>query len=147
MTVSALSLAALLWSAGSHAAQEWACWKQAEARYGVPVSLLYAIAKQESGLRSNAIGKNSNGTYDLGLMQINTSWLPKLAKYGIDAKTLILDPCVNLMTGAWVLANNFKDMGYNWRAVGAYNARAEHRRIRYANSVWMHLKRFKEKGA
>lgn len=29
------------------------------------------IAKAESGLRPDAIGKNSNGTYDIGLMQIN----------------------------------------------------------------------------
>lgn len=29
------------------------------------------IAKAESGLRPDAIGKNTNGTYDLGVMQIN----------------------------------------------------------------------------
>ena len=38
-------------------------------------------------------------------MQINSSWLPILAKYGI-AKSDLLNPCVNTHVGAWVLATS-----------------------------------------
>lgn len=120
----------------AHARQEWDCWYKAEARYGVPATLLYAIAKQESGLRPNAIGRNDNGSYDIGLMQINSSWLPKLKReFGITKEHLIQDACVNLMVGAWILAGNIRDHGYNWKAVGAYNARTPWKRERYARAI------------
>ncbi|PIV87852.1 MAG: hypothetical protein COW48_09240 [Hydrogenophilales bacterium CG17_big_fil_post_rev_8_21_14_2_50_63_12] len=50
-----------------------ACWKEAGTRYGVSPQLLYAIARTESGLNPQAIGRNRNGSRDIGLMQIN--WL------------------------------------------------------------------------
>ncbi len=36
--------------------------------------LLRSIAEAESGLNPAAINRNSNGTYDFGVMQINSSW-------------------------------------------------------------------------
>ncbi len=57
-----------------------ACWEQAAERYGVSPELLYAIARTESGLDPQAIGLNRNGSRDIGLMQINSAWLPKLTR-------------------------------------------------------------------
>lgn len=54
-------------------------------------------------------------------MQINSSWLPKLARCGITEQSLY-DPCTNTLVGAWVLAGNFRDLGYNWNAIGACTA-------------------------
>jgi hypothetical protein len=57
-----------------------ACWDDAAQRYQVSSALLYAIARTESGLNPLAIGRNGNGSRDIGLMQINSSWpLPRSA--------------------------------------------------------------------
>lgn len=96
------------------------CWEEAGRTYNVPVSMLKAIAKVESNMNPGARGKNQNGTYDIGLMQINSSWLSQLKAYKLSEESL-RDPCVNLKVGAWILAQNVSQYGWNWEAIGAYN--------------------------
>ena len=55
-----------------------ACFEQAAQRYQVPVELLKAISTVESNGNPNAVNKNKNGSVDIGHMQINDWWLPKL---------------------------------------------------------------------
>lgn len=102
----------------------WAfCFQQAAQKYNVPEKLLRAIAAHESSMNHKAISKkNSDGTYDIGLMQINSWWMPQLYKYGITQNSLLNDPCLNLNVGAWILATNFHTHGKSWNSVGAYNA-------------------------
>lgn len=97
------------------------CWVQAADRYGVDAWLLYSIATQESGINPRALGRNRDGTYDIGVMQINSTHLPRLAKYGIRLEHL-WDACMNIHVGAWILAQAIQQFGANWNAVGAYNA-------------------------
>lgn len=97
-----------------------ACWEAAAARYQVNSHLLYAIARTESGLNPQAIGRNSNGSRDIGLMQINSGWLPALSQYGISERDLY-ESCTSIHVGAWILAGNIQRLGYTWEAVGAYN--------------------------
>jgi soluble lytic murein transglycosylase-like protein len=111
-----------------------ACWEDAAARYGVNPSVLYAIAKTESGLNPLATNRNKNGSYDIGLMQINSSWLPVLRKYGVLEQQLF-DPCTSIHVGAWILAQNMQKLGNSWEAVGAYNARTPELRAKYAQKV------------
>jgi soluble lytic murein transglycosylase-like protein len=66
-------------------------FKRLKPKYGVPPSLALAVAQHESGFNSNAVGHNSNGTQDYGLMQINTI-NPKA--FGIDGNPL--DPQANV---------------------------------------------------
>ena len=101
-----------------------ACWDQAAQRYGVSAQLLYAIARVESGLNPVAINRSHHartGSYDIGLMQINSSHLPTLARYGIGERDLH-EPCTNIHVGAWLLADSFSRHGLTWDAVAAYNA-------------------------
>ncbi len=101
-----------------------ACWSDAERLYGVSSHLLYAVARVESGLQPGAMNlthRARTGTYDIGLMQINSSHLPKLASLGISESDL-LEPCTNIKVGAWLLADSFARRGVSWDAVGAYNA-------------------------
>jgi len=96
------------------------CWDAASQLYGIPVDVLKAVAKTESNFNAKASNQNKNGSKDAGLMQINSSWLPKLKQYGITEKSLE-DPCMNLKVGAWILINNAREHGWNWTAIGAYN--------------------------
>jgi soluble lytic murein transglycosylase-like protein len=130
-----LLLAVALLACGSASA----CWEDAAERYGVNPDLLYAIAKTESNLNPAAINRNNkNGSYDIGLMQINSSWLPTLRKHGIDEEQLY-NACTNIHVGAWVLANNIRRLGNSWTAVGAYNARNPELRMKYAKKVYANL--------
>jgi soluble lytic murein transglycosylase-like protein len=127
----AVALLLLVLSPGAQAY----CFTQAAQRYQVDAQLLMAIAKVESGYNARAFNANTNGSKDIGLMQINSSWLPVLRKHGIDESRL-WDACVNVHVGAWVLANNIAQHGATWRAVGAYNARSSHKQSGYVQKVW-----------
>ncbi|MCH8621975.1 lytic transglycosylase domain-containing protein [Undibacterium sp. TS12] len=115
-----------------------ACWEEIGYKYGIDPRLLYAIARTESAMKPAALNRNSNGSYDLGLMQINSSWLPRLKSYGISERQLY-EPCVNIEVAAWILANNFSRMGDHWQAVGAYNSTKPLQRWKYASKVYQHL--------
>ena len=116
------------------------CWNAAGDRYGIDPLLLHAIATVESALDPQAFNRNRDGTVDLGLMQINSSHLPRLNRSGITRRRLLDEPCTSVMAGAEILAGFIARHGYTWQAVGAYNAgsapRREQARQDYAAKVW-----------
>lgn len=126
-------LAGSAWAQAQHPVT--ACFEAAGARYALSPLLLWSIAKNESGFNARAINRaNANGTYDIGMMQINSGWLPTLRRYGIEEAHLY-EPCVSIYVGAWILAQNVARHGYTWKAVGAYNATTPARQVRYATRV------------
>ncbi|KWE62904.1 lytic transglycosylase [Burkholderia ubonensis] len=132
--------AAALFAAGVSGAAAKDCFTKAGERHGIDPLLLAAIAKVESAMNPRAMNHNSNGTYDIGLMQINSSHLPRLIKVGVTHKRLIDGPCTSIDTGASILAGFIERHGYTWNAVGAYNAgsspKREPARKAYATKVW-----------
>lgn len=126
------------------------CWYSAAIRYSVSPHILYAIASKESSLNPSAVGKNANGTHDIGLMQINSVWLPELKKFGIT-KDMLFDSCTNINVGAWILAQCIQKLGYNWNAIGAYHTglgksnRREERRNSYSSDVYRRVMRLQHK--
>ncbi len=126
ITLSLISFAMVL--IGASAAHSF-CFEEAEAEYGVSADLLKAIALHESGNNPGAIHYNKNGSYDFGLMQINSCWYGTL---GHERWMELGDPCFNVRTGAWILKGCIKRFGYTWKAVGCYNAGSEDKRKSYA---------------
>lgn len=114
------------------------CFARAGAYYKINPLLLKAIARQESSMNPTAVGQNTNGTQDLGIMQINTTHLAKLARAGIQRHHL-MDACTNITIGAWVLADAVRRFGMTWTAVGAYHSPTAWRRQDYAIKVSRHL--------
>ncbi|WP_434716306.1 lytic transglycosylase domain-containing protein [Paraburkholderia sp. A3RO-2L] len=114
------------------------CIDNAAAFHHVNASLVRAIAEQESGMNPTRVGRNSNGTRDIGLMQINSTWLPKLATYGVSEANLF-DGCTNAFVGTWILAQNIARLGNSWEAVGAYNAVTPSKRAAYVQKVYKKL--------
>lgn len=114
------------------------CYKMASTHYQVPSKLLKAIAKTETKFDPYAIHWNTNKTYDIGLMQINSTWLPKLNRVGITQADLF-DGCKNIQVGAWILASNIKQYGFNNKAIGAYNSPTPINQERYARKVLSNL--------
>lgn len=114
------------------------CIDDAAAFHHVNASLVRAIAMQESGMVPTSVGQNRDGSRDIGLMQINSRWLPTLARYGVTEQGLF-DACTNAYVGTWILAQNIQRMGASWEAVGAYNAATRSKREAYVARIYRRL--------
>ena len=114
------------------------CFDEAGAQYGINPQILRAIAKVESNFNPRAINWNTNGTYDFGVMQINTIWGYSLGK---EWWSTLGDPCTNIRAGAMILASCMKKYGYTWEAIGCYNSQTPGKRDKYAMTVFKQLQR------
>lgn len=87
-----------------------------------------------------AINRNRDGSYDYGLMQINSRWKRLLG----DRWQYLSDPCYNVMVGSWILRRCIDRYGYCWDAVACYHTgkpatrvkgRKKQRALRYVEKV------------
>ncbi|WP_330217839.1 lytic transglycosylase domain-containing protein [Novosphingobium resinovorum] len=106
---------------------------------------LWGLRDQEAGWLGAQIA-NTNGTHDLGLLQINSSWVPRLAKLTgrgeAEIRTwLVRDACFNVQAARWIFLSGLKASGDYWKAVGIYHSPTLWRQRRYALSVAGHLRR------
>lgn len=131
------------------------CWAAAAYRYELPAELLYAMGSVESSHNPHAVAHANDGTYSVGLMQINSSWFPRLLQFGVEERDLF-KPCVNIQVGAWILRQEVDRYGYSWEAIGAYYAGAYtaknyHWKVRhyelYANKVLSRWRSIREQRA
>jgi hypothetical protein len=93
-------------------------------KYGLPVKVFSYIAYRESRCNPGAInarfknGKivwtlNKNGTYDNGLLQINSSWFRTLREHTIYEPKDLYNAEVNALFANWILNNTSSRLG-NW---------------------------------
>ncbi len=116
------------------------CIERSARRYNISPLIIKAIIKVESNWNYRAVNRNRNGSYDVGLMQINSSWFSLLRRYGIY-ESYLYNPCVNIDVGAWILAQCIQRYGYTWKAVGCYHSPTEARKIWYAHRVYSEYKK------
>lgn len=110
------------------------CINQAAVAYHVPATLILSIMKNENGRNGQAV-RNKNGSYDLGVMQINSQWLTILKGYGYTSEDLQFDACKNVMAGTWILARGIAN-GHNlWSGIGNYHSHTEKYNIPYQKRI------------
>lgn len=110
------------------------CIHQAAQTYQVPAVLLISILKTENG-RVGMASPNKNGTVDLGPMQINSSWLPKLASYGYSQADIQFDACKNIAIGAWILNQDLSNSLSTATGIGYYHSHTPYLNENYAKKV------------
>ena len=106
------------------------CIPAAAQHHRIDPRLLRAVLKVESDLRPWALGRNANGTVDMGMAQINSIHLPELARHGIQTQHLF-DPCVASYVAAWLLRKNIDRHGLTWFGVAAYHSLTPEHNQRY----------------
>jgi hypothetical protein len=103
------------------------CIQRAADDFAVPATVLLAMVKVESNGRS-VVSPNTNGTWDIGVAQHNTSsWVPYFERrYGITAQALASDPCQSIRAQAYVIRREIHTRecaGVDlWCAVARYHA-------------------------
>jgi hypothetical protein len=117
-----------------------ACVLLAANTYQVPEGVMLGIMDVEGGMIGQEAGPRFNGTYDLGIMQVNTLWLPTLAQtWNVDARTArswVRDnACVNVHVAAWILRQKMRDTGSLWGGIAAYHSETPTIGAAYANKV------------
>ena len=98
--------------------------------HGLNPWLLRAVLSVESALKPDAIGRNKNGTFDIGIGQINSMHLPELRKFGIEPGHLA-DACVGTYVSGWFLKKAITERGYTWEGVASYHSRTPEFNLRY----------------
>jgi hypothetical protein len=99
------------------------CSIQEAQRFGLPPSVMLAVAQIEGG-RPGLARRNSNGTFDLGPMQLNTAWLATLRPYGVDPRWALAGGCYPYQLAAWRIRTHLvRDGGDYWTRVANYHSR------------------------
>ncbi|MEO5367312.1 MAG: lytic transglycosylase domain-containing protein [Magnetococcus sp. WYHC-3] len=116
-----------------------ACLMLASQTYSVPPAVLVGIYKAEGGEVGQEVS-NTNGTYDIGPMQINSLWLPDLAeRWGVSESTARKwvrdDACTNVGVAAWIFKTHLEETGSISKAIAQYHSRTPHHGKRYKSRV------------
>ena len=116
-----------------------ACLMLAAQTYSVPPAVMVGILQVEGGAIGQQV-KNTNGSFDLGPMQINTVWVPELAEYwGVEqttaAKWIRDDACTNMGVAAWILRKHMNETGSLSKAIAHYHSRTPSRGYSYKAKV------------
>lgn len=104
---------------------------------------LWGLRDQEAGWIGAEI-LNKDGSHDLGPLQINSWWVPRLA--GLLSRPeeevrhwLQFDPCFNAEAARWIFLDALKMSGSYWKAVGIFHSPNGLRQRRYAALVALRL--------
>lgn len=117
-----------------------ACMALIASLYDLPPRVLPSIQAVEGG-RPGLASRNTNGSEDLGVMQINTLWLPALSRYtGLSQvavrERLVSEPCFNIAAAGAILRTYLDETrGDLMRAIGNYHSHTPVRNQDYQDKV------------
>lgn len=103
------------------------CLAAASAAYHVPLRVLLVLLRVEGGTLGH-VSENSNETVDIGPMQINSAWVPKVAAHwrttpDVAFRTLRDRFCPNVEAGSWILRQGLDEARGNlWDGVAYYHS-------------------------
>jgi hypothetical protein len=123
------------------------CIRQAAAGHQWLQRTLWGLRDQEGGWIGAEI-LNTDGSYDLGPMQVNSWWVGRISRIlrhsGSDVRHwMIHDACFNVRAARWIFLSGLALTGDYWQAVGAYHSPTKLRQQRYrANFEGKLIKRF-----
>jgi hypothetical protein len=115
----------------------------------LPPRVLPSIAAVEGG-RIGLVSRNQDGSDDLGVMQVNTRWLPVIANVmHADTDTVVMhadtdtvrtrllaDPCFNISAAGAILRTYLdQDQGHLMQAIGDYHSQTPREHQRYQVQV------------
>jgi len=104
-----------------------ACLAFVSQLYDLPPRVLPSIQAVEGG-GIGVVHRNTDGSEDMGVMQINTTWLPTLARYSQQSipevrHQLLTSPCYNISAAGMILHGYLQETGGDlMRAIGNYNS-------------------------
>jgi hypothetical protein len=145
LTLSAQGAAANASNASRDEPQVEACIHQAAQGSAWLEKALWGLRDQEAGWIGADVA-NANGTHDLGVLQVNSAWIPRLATLTGRSADLVrnwlrFDPCFNAQAARWIFVSALRQTGDFWKAVGVYHSPTIWRQQRYMASVAGHLRR------
>jgi hypothetical protein len=126
-----------------------ACIRAAADLHRVPAGVLVLLLNVERG-RLGEVSGNANETVDIGPMQVNDTWVPKLAAHwgaseGQTYQALRDNFCANVEGGAWILRQALDEAhGDLWEGVALYHSHVAVHKLEYMRLVFaqaMGLKR------
>ena len=103
------------------------CIIAAASSYRLPQSLILILLRVEGG-QLGAVSPNTNDTVDIGPMQVNTIWVPRIARHWQAtpqaAYVALRDNfCANIEGGTWILRQALDEAGGDfWSGVGIYHS-------------------------
>jgi len=117
-----------------------ACMATVAAYYHLPPRVLPSIHAVEGGA-IGVVHKNSDGSQDLGIMQVNTRWVTSLAQVAQIAPDavrlrLIQDGCFNIAAAGAIMRYYLNEaQGNLMLAIGYYHSHTPGINVEYQNKV------------
>lgn len=124
------------------------CIIESANHYGIPEVYLRIIRDIEGG-KVGTLKKNTNGSVDIGVMQINTINLPDILTEfeNVGWVELAMEPCTSINVAAWFIKKKLKKANKTSpiNALMDYNSSTPEVRIHYAFKVMEKFNEYQQK--
>jgi hypothetical protein len=98
--------------------------------------LLIKVLIDVEGGRPGTERRNTNGTFDLGVMQVNDKvWLPTLKRFGINREALRDNACLNIFSGTYIFMTEYSRVQDIGLALANYHSKTKQHQARYLGLV------------
>ncbi len=128
------------------------CLNAAAELHQVPAGVLVLLLSVEAG-RLGEVTLDTNDTVDIGPMQVNDTWVPKIAEhwrasYDAAYRALRDNFCANVEGGAWILRQALDEAHGNlWKGVALFHSHDPGHKLEYMQLVYAHAMRLKRQSA